>query len=192
MTEKIFNTFIRKQLEVGLIKEEDISIYRYGYTLMLEMSINIAIAIIIGLLMHEMIMVSLFLIAFIPFRSYAGGYHADKAWKCAILSNVVIITAVLMANYMCSYVKIVPFVLMEVVLGIFIFKMAPVQSMNKKLSELEMAYYKKIVLLIYSIETVSGILILLRGYSNIACLFILAHIVVILSLIFGKFQIEKD
>lgn len=188
MTENFLDTLIGKQLAVGLIKEEDISVYRYGYTLMLEMFVNFAIAIIIGFIANKIMMISIFLLAFIPLRSFAGGYHADKAWKCVILSNSVIIVAIWVVQFMCSVNLLTLFVLMEVVLGIIIIKMAPVQSINKKLSELEVAYYKKTVLLIYIVETLIEMLIYLYGYRNIAYVILNTHIVVTISLMIGKYQ----
>lgn len=184
----MFETLIQKQLKVGIMKEEDISVFRYGYTLISEMFVNFVIAIIIGLLMDEVMMISVFLFAFIPLRSFAGGYHADKAWKCVILSNLVIITAILAARFMCSKDLLPWFFQMEAVLGIIIIKTAPVQSLNKKLSETEAAYYKKVVLILYVTEVLIEILIFSFGYKNIAYVILITHIIVTISLMIGKYH----
>ncbi len=186
MAEKIFGKLIAKQLNMGLIKEEDVSVYHYGYTLMLEAFINIVIAIIIGLLMNKVIMVSVFLFCFIPLRSFAGGYHTDKVWKCVILSNSVIIAAIWVARFLCNIKQIALIALLEVVLGIITIKMAPVQSINKKLSEVENVYYKKMVLKIYMAEVLLEIITYLFGRREITSVIFITHIIVIISLLAGN------
>lgn len=184
----MFEALIRKQLEAGIMKEEDISVYRYGYTLISEMLVNFVIAIMIGILMDEVMMISVFLMAFIPLRSFAGGYHADKAWKCVILSNSVIITAILVARFMCTMDLLPWLFLMEAVLGFIIIRTAPVQSLNKKLSGPEAACYKKIVLILYITEVLIEILIFLSDYKNIAYVILITHIIVSISLMIGKYH----
>jgi len=186
MTDKLFENYLRKQLSVGIIKEEDISVFRYGYVLMIEILINLVISIMIGVLLGEVIMVIAFLIAFIPIRSFAGGYHADKAWKCILLSNTVIALAIYVARFMYKLDHVVLFVLIELLLGLVFIKIAPVQSSSKKLSAIESSYYKKIVLIIYAIEIMEEIISFQFGYKDIACIILIAHVVVTISLIAGR------
>ena len=90
MIEKLTNHIVDCQIASGKIKEEEGSVYRYGYTLFFEKLINIAIALIICLITGKWLAVGLFLLAVIPFRSFAGGWHAKEFWQCAILSNLMI------------------------------------------------------------------------------------------------------
>lgn len=75
---RVVDFILDRQLKNGMISGEDTSVYRYGYTLVLEVMINIIIAIIIGLISGELVSVALFMVMFIPLRSYCGGYHASK------------------------------------------------------------------------------------------------------------------
>ena len=50
MIEKLTNYIVDCQIASGKIKEEEGSVYRYGYTLFFEKLINIAIALIICLI----------------------------------------------------------------------------------------------------------------------------------------------
>lgn len=188
MTEKLIESYLRKQSSVGLIKEEDIGIFRYGYALMIEVFINFIVSILIGLLLGEVIMALAFLVAFIPIRSFAGGYHADKAWKCVILSNAVIAAAICIAQVMSKLDHVILFALIEVILGVIIFLLAPVQSINKKLSALEVTFYKRIVLIIYAIEIMEEMISFQFGYKDIACIILIAHVVVVVSLLAGTIQ----
>ena len=69
MIEKLTNYIVDCQIASGKIKEEEGSVYRYGYTLFFEKLINIAIALIICLITGKWLAVGLFLLAVIPFRS---------------------------------------------------------------------------------------------------------------------------
>lgn len=91
MIEKLVDKIISKQLEENTISTEDINIYRYGYILVYEVFVNIIVAAIIAGISGEWLLVTLFLVIYIPLRSFCGGWHADKFWKCTIYSNVIIV-----------------------------------------------------------------------------------------------------
>lgn len=60
MIEKLTNHIVDCQIASGKIKEEEGSVYRYGYTLFFEKLINIAIALIICLITGKWLAVGLF------------------------------------------------------------------------------------------------------------------------------------
>ena len=101
MIEKLTNHIVDCQIASGKIKEEEGSVYRYGYTLFFEKLINIAIALIICLITGKWLAVGLFLLAVIPFRSFAGGWHAKEFWQCAILSNLMIVIMLICIEKLC-------------------------------------------------------------------------------------------
>lgn len=189
--EKLYEILIQKELEKGLIKKEDVSVYRYGYTLMLEMFINVALAIIIGAIMHEITLVFIFLVVFIPLRSYAGGYHADKAWQCVILSNIAIIVAIYLSNFLSGIIQTVPAILADILLGTVIVKLSPVQSINKKLSYLEINHCKKAAFLIVIIQIILEALFMWSGNENMASVILAGHSIVVISLMAGRSIMNK-
>ena len=87
MIARLARVFVEFQVSIGLIKEEDANIYQYGYTVMVEMVLSIVISICLGVWLGQVRDILFFLCMFLPLRSYCGGYHADKAWKCMLLSN---------------------------------------------------------------------------------------------------------
>ena len=87
MIARLARVFVEFQVSIGLIKEEDANIYQYGYTVMVEMALSIVISICLGVWLGQVRDILFFLCMFLPLRSYCGGYHADKAWKCMLLSN---------------------------------------------------------------------------------------------------------
>ena len=53
MIEKIVNKLLDTQIKSGLLKDETIPIYRYGYTLLIEVTINVILSLVIGFALGE-------------------------------------------------------------------------------------------------------------------------------------------
>ena len=140
MIEKLTNYIVDCQIASGKIKEEEGSVYRYGYTLFFEKLINIAIALIICLITGKWLAVGLFLLAVIPFRSFAGGWHAKEFWQCAILSNLMIVIMLICIEKLCITKEIV-YVIFEVITLLALIFIIPTQNPNKKLSQNELKKY---------------------------------------------------
>ena len=73
MIQRIVDGIIEKQVEHQTITKEEINIYKYGYFLLLEVFINVIISISVGLVFNDLKTVLMFLILYIPLRSYSGG-----------------------------------------------------------------------------------------------------------------------
>lgn len=181
---KVVDFILDMQFENGLISEEDTSVYRYGYTLVLEVMINIIIAVIIGLISGELVSAALFMVMFIPLRSYCGGYHAPKAWICIILSNIAVAGAVLVVKTFRLADDYVPLLAAEAVCTAVILLLAPIQSEAKKLSDNEKQVYKKYIRLILIIELLLALsfffIIKLNKYGLII---VMVHIMQAVSLL---------
>lgn len=186
MISKAVSVLVEKQLENQLLQKEDVSVYRYGYTLIFEVAINILISCLIGILLGDMPAVITFLLVFMPLRSYAGGYHADKAWKCIILSNCVILLVILLSR--ADFLRYFQFLFIpaEILIGGLVCKLAPVQSKNKRIDDREAKYYKSVVIKIYVIQVMAGIILFILGVSKIVNIILLTHFVVLFSLAYAK------
>lgn len=125
----------------GIVEHEEQDIYTYGIHQGIFMIINVLTVIIIGLL-FGMIWESLFfIIAYMPLRTYAGGYHAKTPIRCYIMSVLMIILVLLV-------IRIVPWtnyivILMSGISGCIIFLLAPVEDRNKPLSINQIIKYKR-------------------------------------------------
>lgn len=183
MIEKLVELHIVQQLNAGMITKENINVYRYGYTLMFEMLINVIIAFILGYFFHELSVVIFFLFSFIPLRSYCGGYHAPKAWMCVLLSNTFIVGVVLFSGnmYLSSNNKLM--FLVEIVCIGLIILMAPIQSPSKKLNENEILLYKKYIKFILVIQVTIEILFFEFGLNKFGNIIIMSHVIQVLALI---------
>lgn len=179
--EKIVDALLRRQILLGNLKE-DISVYRYGYTLMFERIINYIITILIVAITGEWLIVIAFLLSFIPIRSYAGGWHADKFIVCTVLSNVTILLSIIITNSIVIQNGVCIFIL-EAVLFFIIYKNAPIQNKNKKLTEKECSTYKKVTLIILIAEITAEVLLYISGNYKIITAVIFAQIVAATSIV---------
>jgi len=134
----------------GIIANEDYDLYQYGVEQALIMFINFVSTLLIGLFLNMILQSIVFMISYIPLRSYAGGFHASTPWRCYGIS-LFIIAAVL------SWLKFVPFLSIGCIVAIIIgsvlcFVLAPVEDKNKPLDEKEQRVFKKRAYLILIIE----------------------------------------
>lgn len=181
---RVVDFILDRQLKNGMISGEDTSVYRYGYTLVLEVMINIIIAIIIGLISGELVSVALFMVMFIPLRSYCGGYHASKTWICIILSNIAVAGVVLAVKKFQLAVDYVPLLAAEVICAAVILLLAPIQSEAKKLSDNEKQVYKKYVRFILIIELAFALIFfLIFRLNKYGLIIVMVHIIQAVSLL---------
>lgn len=143
MIQKIVDNIIDKQVKNKIIVEEEINIYRYGYFLLLEVLINIIISFFIGIVFKDINTVLIFLILYIPLRTYSGGWHANKLWKCTFISSMILVLIEIISNYCLKYVSLIHCIPIVVMCYIYILLVSPIDTESKLLSEEEKKVYKK-------------------------------------------------
>lgn len=142
MLQNVINIIINKQVESRTILEDEVNIYRYGYLLMFEVIINVIISVLIGIFFDDLKTVIFFLIMYIPLRSYAGGWHANKIYKCTIVSSLILVVAEILVIHI-SNIYALYFVPILVVCIAAIILVAPVDTESKPLSQMEKKICKK-------------------------------------------------
>lgn len=121
-------------IEGNVIKNEEKNLYLYCFGTIIEMSANLLATLLIGAMLHRFIETLIFMIVFIPIRSFAGGYHCEKAESCFILSISVYLSVILSYKYLyCISVYWVYAIYLADLISVFI--LSPVVSPNKPLSE---------------------------------------------------------
>ncbi|HJC23240.1 MAG TPA: accessory gene regulator B family protein [Candidatus Eisenbergiella merdavium] len=138
--EKIAETLTNFLLESGEIAEEDYQIYKYGFTVMLEKGIFLALCLGFAISLNKEIISILFFFIFIPLRSFAGGLHLDHYITCLILSVLSYLFVLLMSNILISpevTILISVFALMCISLTY------PVENINRKVDDKEKKVFEK-------------------------------------------------
>lgn len=191
MIQKIVDKIVTKQIENKTILEEESNIYRYGYFLMFEVIINIILSIVIGAIFKDIKTVVVFLLVYIPLRTYSGGWHANKLWKCTIISNLIVVGVEFFANYLTRYIIVTHIISMVPICMILIFAISPVDMESKPLSEDEKKVYRKKVSKIMVIHIfILAVFVLLKSKKSII-VFEYTYLLQVLMLIIEKIR-RKD
>ena len=196
MTKKIVDHLLDTQIKSGLLDDNAVPIYRYGYTLLIEVSINFALALIVGLIMGEIGIVLLFNLAFIPLRGFCGGWHAEKSWVCTIASLAVLILSVIVGKFKLIQYGMNLWILLMIIACIVILCLAPIDTEAKRLSISEVKHYKSIIRVIMAVELICFILLVcfkLYKYAGIICsVFYIQSCSLLISLVMDKiYRIRK-
>lgn len=184
MIERIATKFIEIQYNKGIIQKDDINIYRYGYILMLEVFMNICFTFVLGVLLGSIFETIFFLCMFAPLRSVCGGYHADKVWKCNILSICAVLFVISVSRLMLHYnISEYTQILVMIILDILIVMLAPVDNQNRRLNIKEKKVLKRFVGLVLIIEMVIDIVLIQKRKTVYCYIVIMTQIVQFISII---------
>lgn len=144
MISKIFESAAAKMAENGSIQEKHIVLYAKAMEVVLAITVNAITALLIGYFFGMWWHCIILLAAFIPLRSYAGGYHARGYISCYIESCALLGLALLFIKYFIFEKNLISEIWqLFLVSVIIIFLFAPLADENKPISEKEAAVFKK-------------------------------------------------
>ena len=177
----------------GVIKEEDTEIYIYGINQILTSVLNVSSALIIGLIFGVFPEIAVFMAAYIPLRSFAGGYHAKTPLRCYVFSVIMLIVVSIGLKYLhiadCVYYAVL------VAATLVVLVLSPVEDRNKPLDEIEHKVYKRRTILIAAVELTLALLLKLLMLDDLFIATAYSFVVLCLMLIAGKaknrFELSK-
>ena len=144
---------LRYMIDSEIIDPEDQVIYRYGMQQLKGSLISIGTTLLIGILFHAVWASICFAAAYIPLRSFAGGYHARTPAMCYLWSTLLTAGAVWLVKS-ALFDGIAMLIIVILADGILMMY-APVESENKPLSRIEKAQFRKKTGMGWSIVTAS-------------------------------------
>ncbi len=133
-----------------IIKAEDAELYIYGINQILVAVLNLSSALIIGLIFNVFLEIAIFMAAYIPLRSFAGGFHAKTPLRCYIFSVIMLIIVSIGMNHL--YIADWVYFIFLAVSSLIVIILSPVEDKNKPLDEKEHKIYKKRTVIIFMIE----------------------------------------
>ena len=94
-----------EMVRADIIDKREYFIYKYNLQLIIERAITLLPIIVACIVMHRIIEMTVFLIAFALLRKYSGGYHCKSFMGCFVMSNIsclatIPIASLLENNYM--------------------------------------------------------------------------------------------
>ncbi len=173
---------------------EDKELYRYGIQQGLNLALNMLTTMLIGCLCGMFYSSVLFLLSYMPLRSFCGGYHAKTHFRCYIYS-VVMITCILLAAKYFTFSVLVYEILILVGFAVILL-LAPVEDQNKMLDSDEKRIFRKkaciiaaLEILIYHICLIAN---LVNNYKILAMSICSLSILMIIGRIKNFIQSQKE
>lgn len=168
----------------NVIKEEDAEIYIYGINQILVSVLNVSSALIIGWIFGVVLEIAVFMAAYIPLRTFAGGYHAKTPLRCYFFSVMMLI--IVSAGIKCFSAPDLAYVI-AFLAGLFVVLiLSPIEDKNKPLDEIENKVYKRRTIIITFVEFTIGLFFKLLGLNGFFVSIIYSFVVLGIMLIFGK------
>lgn len=192
MIEKIVDVLVNKQSQNSVMTSDDEKIYRYGYVLLCEVFFNLVIALTIGIVFSKTKEVLFFLGMYIPLRSFCGGWHADKIWKCTVISNAIVLLQVYGLENLSSHLSITVMLFVFFLNMICIFFMAPVETEMKKISQEEKQIYRRRIKLIFTLHLIIMLIITLGNADefifSMMFVYIIQNIMLLMEIVKQKIK----
>ena len=116
----------------GYIEKGQISVYTYGFELLISTIIEVCLLILISVLLGAPFSWLFFLLGFIPERIHAGGYHAKTHRSCYIIFTSLFTLSSFISLFF-SFPDIFPLITSLVLLFLMLI-WGPVEATNKPLS----------------------------------------------------------
>ena len=170
--------------------KEQAEIALYGLYQLGLSAIGILISVFFGLCFGKAYEVILFLLFFVPLRTYAGGYHTKYLWQCAVLS-ICIILAVIMLSCV-GNTDVVWRNGIMLISAFIIFLHAPADSENKRLFQHEINRYRRIVRLMIIVTLLVYYVAEKAGFVRIRDAIIWACVVEGISIIGAKLHDRRS
>ena len=182
MLERLSEKFALKLVNAGIIPESDAEIYVYGFFQTVMLILNIITTLLLGFAFGLIIPCILLNLAYIPIRISAGGHHADNPFRCYINSTIMIAILLAVIKWVPVY-RSVTFILL-VISSVIVWILAPVETENNPLDEVERHVYRKRSIVILIIEIIAVLFFLIFS-KRIAATIVLGLLSEALMLLIG-------
>ena len=180
------NYIIRKEI----VDESERDTYEFGFQVIVETFISLLISLLIALNFNMILEGILFFLIFIPLRSYAGGYHAERYIWCLFLSCTTFYM-ILITVKLINLPKGISFVLIMLLL-LCILLLYPAENINRPINKKEQIYFKKKLKIYLTFDVVLAVLLYLLSNDNYLFLMMVTLIMIVITMIIGKFKFKKE
>jgi accessory gene regulator B len=165
-----------------------IPIYAYGLELLLSGLINILLIVGLSILFHEIYAWFFFLLAFIPLRVTAGGFHAHTHFRCTAICLFAFAAAIYIAHLMPTTQHVAVNIILSLInLGTVVW-LAPVQSAQKPLNSDTRHKNRKNALILATIVVILSVIGVFFRVHTAHLFFSLGVFTASISQVAGKIQ----
>lgn len=143
MLRRLAGKIVDWQIRRHYLPDGDRSLYEYGYETLLNQMINILISAAIAIWFRAPVAVFVFLVCYIPLRSFCGGYHARTNWGCSLISAILLSVICMAVRRIPQSADLLLAAAAFPVCGGLVFRFAPVEDSNKPLDAEETVRYRR-------------------------------------------------
>ncbi|MFR5861716.1 MAG: AgrD family cyclic lactone autoinducer peptide [Flavonifractor plautii] len=118
----------------GIVAPEKNKIYAYGMELVLSGLVNVLSVLLISILIFHPADGLLFLVAFIPLRTTAGGYHANSHLSCNIVFLSTFVALECLGHLLLKYGSVILYLAIAVISLVTLLILSPSEAKNKPLT----------------------------------------------------------
>lgn len=164
--DEMINLFVDKiyQLDGNLKYEKEI--YVYGISQGIMILFNVLFALVAGIVMGCTIESIVFSFCYFSLRRYSGGYHASKPKNCLVLSFLLlVVNLIFIKNMEINSWIVIAFVIS----GVVIFRLSPMEAINKPLDAVERAVFTKRIRRLICVQVFMALIFLVSYESWARC-----------------------
>ncbi len=192
MLQKLSKQIVSWQIDRRILTPEKRALYEYAYEAMFHQILNIAIACIIAVWQHAFAAAAVFLVSYIPMRSYGGGYHAKTNMRCTVMSSILIFLVCWGERRIPDGMTMPMLLTAFGISGLLLLLCAPIEDRNKPLDDQERAHYRQWGGRIWLIEAFAG-LVFCVCHMRAGITLALSHLIFSLMLCAGiwKYRVQE-
>lgn len=191
MIERMAERVVAWQISRHYLLPEDQALYQYAFGLLIGQAVNLLIACLLAVILKEYQTVFVFLLFFIPLRSFAGGHHADHYTTCTLLSALMLLGICIMAKRIPKDAVMMVNLVSGAVCGALVCLLAPVEDHNKPLDQTERRRYGIRSRIIWGVETLTWIFCYRAGAVKASLAIALGHLALSILLCAGAVKNRK-
>lgn len=132
MINRVTAVLCNKLCALGIFSKSQEKIYIYGFELLLSSVIGIVVLMMISITGGKAFAWLPYLLGFIPVRITGGGYHAKTHFTCILSFSLVFLILLLLSSFV--NVQSITYILLSIMTLLISLAVAPVEAINKPLS----------------------------------------------------------
>lgn len=186
MFAKLSDSITKSLAESGRIEAENVALCQYGVKQLLTILLNWITTLAIGWAFGMIWESILFTAAYIPLRSYAGGFHAKTPVRCYLYSIFMIIAVLMVLRFVpeqniCDGIA-------YFISSVIFWRLAPVEDQNKPLDEIEKKVFRRRTIFVWCLESAVIILFFLLHWQMAGRCIVLSMLALSGMLVAGKIK----
>ena len=191
MVERLAERLVAWQIRNKYLTSQDQKLYQYAFELLIGQVVNLLIACLLAVVFQAYGTVLVFLLSFIPLRSYAGGHHADNFNTCTLISTGILCSVCAAAKWIPNEAVFGTNLVCSIVCGGVIFFLAPIEDHNKPLSRRERKIYGRLAKGIWAAEALVWMICYQMHRERMSLVIALGHLVLFFLLAAGMIKNRK-